>query len=179
MKDLRLISKEDSSLVLRTWRMEDLSSLVKHANNFNIWINLRDAFPHPYNEESGKGWLQMALAEENNLLLAIELNGEAVGGIGAHFHPDVYRINAEIGYWLSEEFWGHGIVTRSVQLLTTYLFDNYPDIQRIYADLFASNRPSARVLEKCGFSLEAVHKRSVIKNGQILDEHRWVRFREL
>jgi RimJ/RimL family protein N-acetyltransferase len=157
--------------------MEDLPSLLKYADNFNIWINLRDGFPHPYTEEAGRGWLEMAQRDDRNLLLAIEIDGEAVGGIGAHFHDDVYRINAEIGYWLAEPFWGRGIVTRSVEMLTAHLFENYPQIQRVYADLFAPNRASARVLEKCGFHLEAVHNQSVIKNGVILDEERWVRNR--
>ena len=172
-----VILNSDDSFILRPWRMEDLPSLVKYADNFNIWVNLRDGFPHPYTEEAGRGWLEMALGEDRNLLLAIELDGEAVGGIGAHFHDDVYRINAEIGYWLAEPFWGRGIVARAVEMLTAYVFEQYPDIQRVYADLFAPNRASARVLEKCGFHLEAVHRKSVIKNGVILDEERWVRGR--
>jgi [ribosomal protein S5]-alanine N-acetyltransferase len=164
-------------LILRPWCEADVSSLVRHANNFNIWINLRDGFPHPYTEEAAKGWLKMAMSEDTNLLLAIEKDGEAVGGIGAHFLQDNYRINVEIGYWLSESYWGRGIVTEAVSLLVDHLFSNYPDIQRVYADLFSFNPASARVLEKCGFHLEAVHIKAVIKNGQIADEMRWVRFR--
>jgi RimJ/RimL family protein N-acetyltransferase len=33
---------------------------------------------------------------------AIEVNGEAVGGIGIELHTDVERVSAEIGYWLGE-----------------------------------------------------------------------------
>ncbi len=168
---------ESDDMVLRPWREDDLAALVKHANNFNIWINLRDAFPFPYTEDAGLGWLNMAMAENHNLLLAIEVDGEAVGGIGAHFHSDVYRINCEIGYWLSESYWGRGIITKAVTLLVDHIFTSRPDITRIYADLFAYNPASARVLEKCGFHLEAVHKNAVLKNGKVVDEHRYVRFR--
>lgn len=164
-------------VLLRPWKANDLESLVKHANNFNVWINLRDAFPYPYTEECGKAWLGMAMKEESNLFLAIEMDHEAVGGIGAHFCSDVYRLNCEIGYWLSEDYWGQGIVTKAVRLLTGHIFENYPGITRIYADLFSYNRGSAKVLEKCGFSLEAIHRNSVIKNGQVVDEHRYVKFR--
>ena len=164
-------------VLLRPWRADDLHALVKHANDFNIWINLRDAFPYPYTEESGKNWLDMALKEEYHIFLAIEMDHEAVGGIGAHFFSDVYRLNCEIGYWLSEDYWGRGIVTKAVELLTHHIFGNYPGITRIYADLFAYNPASARVLEKCGFKLEAIHRHSVIKNGLIVDEHRYVKFR--
>lgn len=105
-----MVTLTSNRVRLRPWRKEDLASLVRHANNFNIWINLRDGFPFPYTEQAGAAWLEMALAESKNLLLAIEVGGEAVGGIGAIFKEDVYRINAEIGYWLSEQFWGHGLL---------------------------------------------------------------------
>jgi RimJ/RimL family protein N-acetyltransferase len=168
---------EGEHITLRSWMMEDLPALVKHADNFNIWINLRDGFPHPYTEEAGRNWLDMALAEDHNILLAIEMDGEAAGGIGAHFHSDVYRINCEIGYWLSESLWGRGIMTEAVSMLTEHIFSHYPDIVRIYADIFSFNPASGRVLEKCGFHREAVHKNSVIKNHQIADEFRYVLFR--
>jgi [ribosomal protein S5]-alanine N-acetyltransferase len=164
-------------VTLRAWREDDLASLVRHANNFNIWINLRDGFPYPYTESAGKGWLTIAANETYHLFLAIEVDGEAVGGIGANFKDDVYRINAEIGYWLSEQYWGQGLVSAAVSLLVDYIFFNYPGILRIYADVFSRNAASARVLQKCGFHLEAIHKSSVIKDGQVIDEHQYVRFR--
>jgi len=170
---------EGKNIILRSWRSEDLQALVKHADNFNIWINLRDGFPHPYDEAAGKKWLEMALAEDQNILLAIEIDGEAVGGIGGHFLSDVYRINCEIGYWLAEPYWGKGIMTEAVTLLTRYIFANYPDILRIYADIFSFNPASGRVLEKCGFHKEAVHRNSVIKNHKIVDEIRYVKFRSV
>ncbi|MCX6223407.1 MAG: GNAT family protein [Bacteroidia bacterium] len=173
-----MVTLTSNSLTLRPWREEDLTSLVRHANNFNIWINLRDAFPYPYSEEAGKVWLNTAMNEATNLLLAIEIDGEAVGGIGAIFKDDVYRINTEIGYWLSEQYWGLGLVSTAITLLVDHIFLHYPDIQRIYADLFSYNPASARVLQKCGFHLEAIHKNAVIKNCQVVDEHRYVKFRE-
>lgn len=172
-----MVTLTSNRVTLRPWCKDDLTSLVRHANNFNIWINLRDSFPHPYTEEAGKVWLNMAMNEATNLLLAIVIDGEAVGGVGAIFKTDVYRLNAEIGYWLSEEYWCQGLVSVSVTLLVDYVFWNYPDILRIYADVFSFNPASARVLQKCGFHLEAIHKSSVIKNGQVIDEHRYVKFR--
>ncbi|MFA6128567.1 MAG: GNAT family protein [Bacteroidales bacterium] len=166
-----------NNITLRPWREDDLGSLVRHANNFNIWVNLRDGFPYPYTEEAGRCWLEMAKKEDINLFLAIEFDGEAIGGIGASFKDDVYRINAELGYWLSEKYWGLGIVSAAVNLLVDYVFQHYPVISRFYADLFSYNPASARVLQKCGFHLEAIHKNAVIKNGQLVDEHRYVRFR--
>lgn len=173
-----MVTLTSNRITLRPWREDDLAPLVRHANNFNIWINLRDGFPHPYTSEAGCVWLAVAIKETRNLFLAIEFDGEAIGGIGATFKDDVYRINAEIGYWLAEPFWGRGLVSEAVNLLTDYLFTNYPEVLRLYADLFSYNPASARVLQKSGFHLEAIHKNSVIKNGRIIDEHRYVRFRQ-
>ncbi|OPY53510.1 MAG: hypothetical protein A4E49_01346 [Methanosaeta sp. PtaU1.Bin112] len=33
---------------IRDWRKDDAASIAQYANNKKIWINLRDAFPHPY-----------------------------------------------------------------------------------------------------------------------------------
>lgn len=172
-----MVTLTSNRVTIRPWSDGDLPSLVRHANNFNIWMNLRDAFPHPYTEEAGRCWLGLAMAETHHLFLAIEVDGEAVGGIGATFKDDVYRINAEIGYWLSEQYWGQGLVSTAVSMLVDFVFENNPDIQRIYADVFSFNPASARVLQKCGFHLEAIHKNAVIKNGKVVDEHRFVKFR--
>ena len=172
-----MVTLTSNSLTLRPWCESDLASLVRHANNYKIAVNLRDSFPFPYTEEAGKVWLNMATSETVNLLLAIDVDGEAVGGIGAIFKDDVYRLNAEIGYWISEVYWCQGLVSDAVNLLVDHVFWNYPGILRIYADVFSINPASARVLQKCGFHLEAIHKSAVIKNGQIMDEHRYVKFR--
>jgi len=172
-----MVTLTSNRVTLRSWNKDDLASLVRHANNFNIWINLRDGFPYPYTEEAGRKWLVMAMNESSHLFLAIEVDGQSVGGIGANFKEDVYRLNVEIGYWLSEEYWGQGLVSTSVNLLVDFLFSTYPSIVRVYADVFSFNPASARVLQKCGFHLEAIHKSAVIKNGQLADEHRYVRFR--
>ncbi len=172
-----MVTLTSNRITLRPWREDDLHSLVRHADNFNIWINLRDGFPRPYTEQAGRDWLKMAMDLKSNLFLAIETDGEAVGGIGISFKEDVYRKNGELGYWLSEQYWGRGIVSEAVVLLVDHVFTNYPDILRIYANLFSFNPASARVLQKCGFHLEAIHKNSVIKNGQLADEHCYVRFR--
>lgn len=172
-----MVTLTSNKTVLRPWREDDVTSLVRHANNFNIWKNLRDSFPFPYTEEAGRCWILTTLTDTNNLYFAIDVDGEAVGGIGALFKEDVYRLNVEIGYWLSELYWGKGLMPAAVTLLVDHIFSTYPIIQCVYADLFSYNTGSARVLQKFGFHLAAVHKNSVIKNGTICDEQRYVRFR--
>ena len=154
--------------LLRLWSIQDAHSLAKHANNEKIAANLRDGFPHPYTEVDAKNWLKNAIIDKN-LLLAIEVNGEAVGGIGVIYKEDVYRKSAEIGYWLSESYWNKGIISEAIKILTEYTFAN-SDIVRFYAGIFDNNPASAQVLQKAGFFKEAVHKNAVIKKGVLMDE---------
>src|ERR1044072_8408657 len=95
---------------LRPWSLNDLDSLVKHANNNNIAKNMMDRFPHPYTRESGKQFIDFATKNDPVHIFAIEINGKAAGGIGIHPQDDVSRRNAELGYWLAEPFWGKGII---------------------------------------------------------------------
>jgi [ribosomal protein S5]-alanine N-acetyltransferase len=154
---------------LRSWSPDDLESLVKYANNFNIAKNLTGMFPHPYTHEDGKRFIKMATMEEPRRIFAIEVNGEAAGGIGIHPQHDIHVKCAEMGYWLAEPFWGQGIVTGAVTEMVKYAFENF-DIIRLYARPFSSNPGSMRVLEKAGFEFEARLKKSIFKNGEVLDE---------
>ncbi|MGB0917552.1 MAG: GNAT family N-acetyltransferase [Flavobacteriales bacterium] len=154
---------------LRPWSKEDLPSLVNHANNPKIANNLSDGFPHPFTEENGKRFLKIFVESETDLFLCIDVNGEAVGSIGIHSKKDVHRKNAEIGYWLAEPFWGQGILSRAIPQAVNLAFEKF-DITKVLACPYGENRGSQRVLEKCGFVLEARLKDNIFKNGRYQDE---------
>ncbi|MBI3401144.1 MAG: GNAT family N-acetyltransferase [Acidobacteria bacterium] len=154
---------------VRSWRATDVESLARHANNYNIWINLRDAFPHPYTKRDARTFIKGALGRTPETMFAIAVDDEAVGGIGFVMHPDVERVSAEIGYWLAEPFWKRGIVSEALAAVTKHAIATH-HLTRIYALPFAWNAPSCRVLEKAGYVLEARLRRSAIKNGQIIDQ---------
>lgn len=155
--------------IIRSWATGDEASLAENANNLKIWQNVRDRFPHPYTMKDAALWIRIANADKTMLNLAIEYEGKAVGAIGVIFKNDVHRHTAEIGYWLGEQYWGRGIITRAVQAMTDYVFSHYSTI-RIYAGIFEYNTASARVLEKAGYHLEARLKKSVTKEGKTVDE---------
>lgn len=79
-------------------------------------------------------------------------------------------MNADIGYWIGESYWGKGYGTEAVRLLVRYAFDELKLI-RVYASVFESNRASMRVLEKSGFHLEVIIKSGIIKNDVVMDEY--------
>lgn len=154
---------------LRDWRRGDEISLALHANNYKIWRNVRDRFPHPYSLEDAERWIEHARNEEPITNFALAVEGTAVGGIGLIFHDDIYHRSAELGYWLGEVYWGRGLVTEAVCGVVEWGFANY-NIARIYAGVLEWNPASARVLEKAGFQLEARLRRAVTKEGVTMDE---------
>lgn len=149
--------------------MNDLDSLVKYANNANIAKNMTDQFPHPYKESNAKDFIMYATAVPPVHIFAIDVNGEAIGGIGVHPQSDVQRKNAELGYWLGEPFWGKGIITKAIPQVVDFAFKTF-DINRVYARPFGTNGASKKVLEKTGFKREAHLKNSLFKNGEYVDE---------
>lgn len=154
---------------LRPWTINDLDSLVKNANNINIAKFMSDGFPFPYTAEKGKSFIELATKSENILYYAIEVDGQAVGGIGISVKTDIKRKNAELGYWLGEPYWGQGIMTEAITKIVAIAFNTF-DITRIYAAPFGTNFASHQVLEKAGFTLEARFEKSLFKNGEYLDE---------
>jgi RimJ/RimL family protein N-acetyltransferase len=153
---------------VRSYRMSDLKPLVKYANNRNVSINLTDRFPHPYRSKDAKRWLEFVTAHEPETNFAIASEHEVIGGIGFELKSDIYRLSAEIGYWLGEPFWGKGIATKAVKAVTEFAFDRF-DLERVYAGVFETNPASARVLEKAGYVREGCFQRAVIKEGKIID----------
>lgn len=163
-----------SRCVVRAWRRTDADSLVRHANNPNVARQLRDRFPHPYTRASAAAFLSFAAVGSPPTNLAIEADGDAVGGIGYVRGTDVERYSAEIGYWLGEAYWGRGIGTEAVLLLTDYLFREL-NLLRLFALPLADNAASIRVLEKAGYTQEAILRSSCVKNGVVRDQALYAR----
>lgn len=163
------VSLDTGRCVLRPWHRADHVSLVRHANNRQVWLMLRDQFPHPYTDADAEAWLAYVARQRIVTNFAIVVDGEAAGGIGVAPQPDVHRRSAEIGYWLGEAFWNRGIMTAAVRTYTDYAFDAH-DLIRIFAGVFSSNPASMRVLEKVGYTREGILRRSVVKDGQVLDQ---------
>jgi RimJ/RimL family protein N-acetyltransferase len=162
---------------LRKWNEADLCSLVKYANNGNVAKWLTNVFPHPYTKEDGKAYLSTVANDNPTKVFAIEVNGEAAGSIGIFPQTDIHEKNAEVGYWLAEEYWGQGVMAKAIQEVVEYGFRTF-DIVRIFARPFSTNLKSQRVLEKAGFALEARLKKALFKNGEFMDEVIYAKLKE-
>ncbi len=159
------------AFILRPFRAEDLSELVKHANDPSVAANLTDAFPHPYTEEHGRRFLEEAI-QGPALRRCIEVDGGCAGAIGLHPKQDLWRCNLELGYWLGKPFRRQGIITEAIGRMVHLGFEEFPEITRIFATPFGSNTASQRALEKAGFTLEARLLGTLVKNGRTEDE--WI-----
>jgi RimJ/RimL family protein N-acetyltransferase len=156
-------------IVLRPWTIKDARELALIANNKKIADNLRDILPNPYSLKDAIDWLNLILPENfPPRFFAITTNNRLAGSIALVSKFDIYRKNFEIGYFLSEEFWGKGIATRAIIAITDYAFRDF-DIVRIYAEVFSDNTGSRRALEKAGYILEATIRKNIIKNEIIKD----------
>jgi len=156
------------SFTLRSWRPEDAESVAVVANNPKIAANLRNVFPHPYTLANAEWYVNDCIAqgEDRQLTRAIVIEDKAVGSIGVFVKDDVYEKSAELGYWLAEEHWGKGVMTEAVRQLCQAAFSRF-DIIRIFAEPFAGNQGSRRVLEKAGFTYEGTMRDGIFKNGQV------------
>lgn len=163
--------------IIRAWRGSDAESLVLHANNINVARNLRDRFPHPYTIQNARDFLKFATSLEDESNLAIEVDGAAVGAIGYLPGSDVERFSAEIGYWLGEAYWGRGVVTEALMMVTEHAFAQ-ANLLRLFALPFADNIASARVLEKAGYIREGRLRASSVKYGEPKDQLLYARINE-
>ncbi|MBP0955894.1 MAG: GNAT family N-acetyltransferase [Oscillospiraceae bacterium] len=158
------------NISIREWKYTDAADLAAALSNRKILDNLRDGLPYPYTEKNAEEYISFILNSDPNdtFAFAIEVDGKAVGSIGAFRQGNIHFRTAELGYYLAEEYWGRGIMTSAVRQLCEKLFAE-TDIIRIFAEPFDYNVGSRRVLEKAGFQLEGIMKNNAFKNGKALD----------
>ena len=168
VQELRKEIKMD--IKIREWKIEDKSELAENLNNMNILNNLRDGLPYPYTEADAEDFIRAMLSADKNktFAFAIMLDGKVIGSIGVFRQENIHFRTAEMGYYIGEKYWGNGYMTEAVNLACNHVFEN-TDIIRIYAEPFAYNTASCRVLEKAGFVCEGILKSNAYKNGNIVD----------
>ncbi len=155
---------------LRKWKIEDALPLANALNNQKIQDNLRDGLPFPYTVPDAEEFIASMLAADQNTTFAraITVDGALAGSIGVFRKDNVHRLTAEMGYYIAEEYWGKGVMTEAVRQMCAYVFGS-TDIVRIFAEPYATNRASCRVLEKAGFAFEGTLRKNAVKNGSLVD----------
>ena len=155
---------------LRGWKITDAEDLASLLNNKKIQDNLRDGLPFPYTVSDAEDYIRLMLnADINNIFsFAIAVNDTVIGSIGIFCKENIHFRTAELGYYISEQYWGQGYGTSAVIQICRLVFET-TDILRIFAEPFAHNHASCRVLEKAGFSFEGLLRKNAVKNGVVTD----------
>ena len=155
---------------IRKWELSDAKDLAAALSNRKVQDNLRDGLPYPYTEQDGKEFISAMLSADENetFAFAIMVDDKVVGSIGIFRQGNIHSQTAELGYYIAEEYWGKGIMTEVVKQICEYVFGD-SDIIRIYAEPFAYNIASCRVLEKVGFQYEGTLRSNAVKNGKVID----------
>lgn len=162
---------------LRKYQIEYVEEFAKYRNNPNISQNGFDRTPNPYTVKDASELFEKHIGKLPAERFLIFEEDQLCGEIGIWLSEDIYRLNAELGYFIAEPFWGKGIATEAISLMTEYAFTNF-NIIRIVAGVFEHNKASMKALEKNGYILESIHKKAVIKNDTILDDYIWVKLKD-
>lgn len=155
---------------IKKWDLSDATDIAAAISNKKVQDNLRDGLPYPYTEQDGADYISAMLSADENetFAFAITVNFKVIGSIGIFRQGNIHRQTAELGYYIAEEYWGKGIMTEAVKQICEYVFDK-SDIIRIYAEPFAYNIASCRVLERAGFQYEGTLRNNAVKNGKVID----------
>ena len=164
---------------LRKWKMEDAQQLSEMLNNQKILANLRDGLSFPYTIDDAKEYIQAMLDADQDQTFAYAITDEerVIGSIGVFRKDNIHFQTAELGYYIAEPDWGQGHGTRAVKQIGELIFET-TDIIRIFAEPFARNLGSCRILEKAGFQLEGILRKNALKNGRTEDMKLYALVRE-
>lgn len=150
--DISGIILNTERLVLRPWRESDLEDFFEYASVDGVG-QMAGWLPHKNIEES-RNILDKFIS--NKKTFALEYQGKVIGSLGIEFYneehyPELALLKGrEIGYVLSKEYWGRGLMPEAVKAVIQYLFE-VENLDFILVGHFERNRQSARVIEKCGF----------------------------
>lgn len=166
------------NISLRPLQKTDNSAIAALINNEKILDNLMDRIPFPYTLADADFFIDLKQQESPQSTFAIVDDLDTIlGVVSLELKSDIYRYQAEIGYWIGEAHWGMGVVTKAIRLMTDYGFSEL-NLMRIVACVFEGNAASMHVLRKNGFSQEAILKKSVFKHGKFLDEYLFAKIKD-
>ena len=147
------------------WNHGDQDRWIALADDYDIWSNLDDSFPHPYTRKDAEEWVALQSSKDPAEHFAICDAAGPIGGIGVNTQRGDSTNSAELGYFVGKPFWGRGIATAAAKAVTAYGFDTVGFI-RIFAKVKISNGASARVLEKVGYRREELVRGAKLQQGE-------------
>ena len=152
---MRIERIETQRLILRKPTMDDAAAIFsRYASDPEVTRFL--SWPAHTSIEMTREFLAWSEAEWQRwsagpYLIEARDSGELLGSTGLHFETPETAIT---GYVLARDAWGHGYATEALEAMVTLARNLH--VHRLYALCHAAHDRSARVLEKCGFTREAL-----------------------
>ncbi|MCL2203747.1 MAG: GNAT family N-acetyltransferase [Defluviitaleaceae bacterium] len=146
---------ETERLLLRPFTPDDLADFYAYARVPGV--GEAAGWPHHESIKTSENILKIFLNDKNNFALYHKADKKVIGSFGVKEswtdkHDDYKHLKAyEIGYVLSQAYWGQGLVPEATRAVIDYLF-NVIKLDAISICHFRENDRSRRVIEKCGFS---------------------------
>lgn len=150
--DISGIRLTTDRLVLRPWEEEDLEDFFAYASVDGVG-QMAGWTPHKDMEES-RDILSHFIKGKH--VFALEHQGKVIGSLGIErydesHYPELSSLRGrEIGYVLSKDYWGRGLMPEAVEAVIRYLFETEM-LDFITVGHFIQNARSRRVIEKSGF----------------------------
>ncbi|KAK3190081.1 hypothetical protein Dsin_029642 [Dipteronia sinensis] len=153
-------------ITLRPYQLSDVDDFMEWANDDQVIRSSR--LRHYTSKEDALTYLQEE-AIPHPWYRAICLGSRPIGFVSVKPGSDHQRCRGVMSYALGSKYWGQGITTVAVKLAAPFVFEEFPDMQRLQAIADVDNRASERVLEKAGFIKEGVFRKYVIVKGKTID----------
>jgi ribosomal-protein-alanine N-acetyltransferase len=159
-------------LILRGYEARDTEEVFRYASDpevtpFMAWSRHRSL-------EDTQQFLDHFVArhyqnrELDYALCLHEAPLSVIGGLGVYWRSKEHRV-MELGYVLSKQYWGQGLMPEACGRLLRYAFETTP-VHRIYAPILSPNNKSRRAAEKMGLTCEGVHRSALALHGRRWDE---------
>jgi RimJ/RimL family protein N-acetyltransferase len=172
---------EGKRIVLRTPEKSDARSIQENLNDKEVSRYTR-IIPYPYTLRHARDFIKIAQQQQHRRGGSSREEGYSFGieikqthkiiGVISLTRLDCQNRNAEVGYWLGKKYWGRGLAKEALLGILDFGFGDLK-LFRIYANVMHPNTASAKLLEKAGFELEGRMRKSVLKDGEWLDELRY------
>jgi [ribosomal protein S5]-alanine N-acetyltransferase len=157
-------------LVLRSPNLDDALDIQRLAGEPEIAANTL-SIPHPYLDGMAEGWIQDVttqnkIGSEATFAIVIRESKTLCGVIGLYINREDNR--ALLGYWIGQPYWGKGYCTEAAKAILNYGFNNLR-LNRIYAEHFARNPASGKVMQKIGMTYEGCRRQHILKWDEYQD----------
>ena len=146
---------ETERLILRPWKQTDLDDFFEYASVDGV--GEMAGWKHHENKEKSQSTLDLFINDDRTFAIVLKDNNKVIGSLGIEKYGMEKVLSEffdyqgrEIGFVLSKDYWGKGLMPEAVKAVIDYLF-NVANLDFLTCGYYEFNNQSKKVQEKCGF----------------------------